>query len=215
MRFFSLFLLLVLSVYLQAQDTTVVLLRHAERASLFDEDSPLSEAGYRRAQALVPLLEAFHPAVLFASNRVRTQQTLAPLAAKLGMQPTIRSKDESAALATEILKAHRGQTVLVCWHHDLMKKLAKGLGVPGPIPYWSFTTYDRFWVVRIPAHGEATLEAQGMALPAQATVLGKPGVTTSLLLANGSPSVGWRVRGSIVSRAERAIRLPSHSPHHP
>ena len=41
---------------LQAQDTTVVLLRHAERQSLLDEDSPLSQIGQARARALVPLL---------------------------------------------------------------------------------------------------------------------------------------------------------------
>lgn len=196
MRCFSLLLLLVLSVHLQAQDTTVVLFRHAERVSLFDEDSLLSEAGHRRAQALVPLLEAFHPAALFTSDRVRTQQTVAPLAAKLGLRPAIRSKDGSAALAAEILMAHHGHTVLVCWHHDLMKKLAKGLGVHGPIPYWSLMSYDRIWVVRISAHGDATLEEQGMALPVKGTNLVKPGLARSLLLATGSPSLDWLVRGS-------------------
>ncbi|HJW72174.1 MAG TPA: phosphoglycerate mutase family protein [Geothrix sp.] len=158
MRFFSLCLTLSLSVCLWAQDTTVVLVRHAERVSLFDDDSPLSATGQRRAEALVPVLESFHPAALFTSDRRRTQQTLAPLAARLDLKTNVRSKDQSSALSAEILKDHRGQTVLVCWHHDLMKKLAKGLGVQGPTPYWSLDSYDRIWVVRISARGEATLE---------------------------------------------------------
>ena len=144
-------------VGLAAQDTTVVLLRHAERQSIFDGDSPLAEAGFRRAQALVPLLAGFHPAALYASDLKRTQQTLAPTAARTALVPVLKPKDGSAALAAEILRDHRGRTVVVCWHHDLMKKLVRALGVKGPVPYWSLDTYDRLWIVTIPAQGEARL----------------------------------------------------------
>lgn len=155
---FLLACLAVVALGLRAQDTTFLLIRHAERQSLLDEDSPLSEAGLRRAQALVPLLESFHPETLHASDRKRTQQTLAPLAAKLKLMPALHPKEGTETLAAELLRGARGGTVLVCWHHDLMKKLARGLGVKGPIPYWSLDAYDRLWVVRIPAKGEPTLE---------------------------------------------------------
>lgn len=159
--------LLALAASLGAQDTTVVMLRHAERRSLFDGDSPLAEAGLRRAQGLVPLLEQFKPAALYTSDLKRTQQTLAPVAAKLGLAPLVRAKDGSEALAAEILRDHRGRTVVVCWHHDLMKKLVRGLGVKGPVPYWSLNTYDHLWIVRVPAKGDVTLEdrLQGLSAP--------------------------------------------------
>lgn len=160
--------LFVATAVLAAQDTTVVLLRHAERQSMFDEDSPLAEAGRHRAETLVPQLAGFRPSALYASDLIRTRQTLAPLAAKLGQVPLLRPKDGSSALAAEILRDHRGQTVLVCWHHDLMKKVARALGVRGPLPYWSLGTYDRLWVVRIPAEGEATLEERPQELSAPA-----------------------------------------------
>ena len=150
----------VCAAVLAAQDTTVVLLRHAERQSLFDGDSPLAEAGLRRAEALAPLLAGFKPAALYASDLKRTQQTLAPTAAKLGLAPLVRPKDGSEALAAEILRDHRGQTVLVCWHHDLMKKVARALGLKGPVPYWSLDTYDRIWIVRVPAGGGVSLETR-------------------------------------------------------
>lgn len=150
--------ILLVAGALGAQDTTVVLLRHAERQSILDHDSSLAEAGLRRAELLVPLLEAFRPEALYTSDLIRTQQTLAPLSAKLGLKPSVRSREASGALAEEILRNHRGHTVIVCWHHDLMKKVARGLGVKGPIPYWSLDTYDRLWIVRVPAKGEATLE---------------------------------------------------------
>jgi broad specificity phosphatase PhoE len=150
--------LVLLTAGLGAQDTTVVLFRHGERQSLFDRESLLSEAGLQRAQALVPLLEVFRPVAAYTSDLRRTQQTLAPVALKLGLTPSVRPKDGSRALAAEILKEHRGQTVLVCWHHELMKTLAQALGVKGPVPYWSIATYDRLWIVRVPVQGEATLE---------------------------------------------------------
>lgn len=148
---------------LSAQETVVALVRHAERQSLWDDDSPLSEAGLRRSQALAGLLSELHPAALFTSNLQRTRQTLAPTAARLKLAPQARPKDGSAALAAEILAAHRGKTVVVCWHHDLMKKLVRGLGVKGPVPYWSLDAYDRLWIVRVPAQGEATLEERTQA----------------------------------------------------
>lgn len=146
------------------RDTTVVVLRHAERQSLLDADSPLAEAGLRRAQGLAPLLAGFKPATLYTSDLRRTQQTLAPLASRLGLTPLVRSKDGSEALAAEVLREHRGQTVIVCWHHDLVKKVVRGLGVKGPLPYWSLDTYDRLWIVTIPAQGEARLVEKGQAL---------------------------------------------------
>jgi len=157
--------LLALAMGLGAQDTTVVLLRHAERQSLLDGNSLLSEAGLRRARTLVPLLEAFRPAALYASDLERTQQTLTPVAAKLGLKLLIRPRGGSEALAAEILREHRGQTVVVCWHHDLMARVARALGVKGPVPYLSFDSYDWLWIVRVPARGEVTLEERLQSAP--------------------------------------------------
>jgi phosphohistidine phosphatase SixA len=164
--------LITLAATLGAQDTTVVLLRHAERLSILDGNSRLSEAGLKRAQALVPLLQSFQPSALFTSDLERTQQTLAPVAAKLGLTPRIRPKGESEALAAEILREHRGQTVLVCWHHDLAKKLVRALGVKGAVPYLAIDSYDWLWIVHVPAKGDATLEerTQGLSAPAAAAV---------------------------------------------
>lgn len=168
-------LALLLAACLGAADTTVVLVRHAERQSFWDADSPLAEAGLRRAQALVPQLAAFHPAALYTSQLQRTRQTLAPLAARLGMTPVAFGKGDSAGLAAAVLRDHRGQTVVVCWHHDLMKKLVRALGVTGGVPYWSLGSYDALWIVRVPEVGEATLAVERQEGPAAAaTAAGAP-----------------------------------------
>lgn len=153
-------LALLFAAVLGAQGTTVILVRHAERQSIWDTDSPLAAAGFRRAQALVPLLAALHPAALYTSDLQRTRQTLAPLAARLAMTPTAFPKRDSAELAAAILRDHRGQTVVVCWHHDLMKPLVRALGVKGAVPHWSWDDYDPLWVVHVTAEGTVTLEVR-------------------------------------------------------
>jgi 2,3-bisphosphoglycerate-dependent phosphoglycerate mutase len=157
--------LLALSMGLGAQDLTVVVVRHAERQSLVDTNSLLSEAGLRRAKNLVPLLESFRPSALYASDLERTQQTLTPMAGRLGLKLLIRPKGGSEALAAEILRDQRGHTVVVCWHHDLMAKLVRALGVKGPVPYLSFDSYDWLWIVHIPAKGEANMEERLQSTP--------------------------------------------------
>ena len=112
----------------------------------------------------MPVLAGYHPAALYTSELKRTRQTLAPTASKLGLVPKVHPKDGSEALAAEILRAQRGRTVIVCWHHDLMKKLVRALGVKGPVPYWSLGTYDWIWIVTIPAQGEARLAEKAQEL---------------------------------------------------
>ena len=138
----------------------VVLLRHAERVSLFDQDSPLSPLGVQRAAGLATLLEAFKPTALIASNKLRTQQTLAPLARRVQLPVQIWDAAQAAPLATW-LRAHAGKgTLIVCWHHDRMRALAKALGVPEPLPNWSAFTYNNLWIIDLHPDGKATLEVK-------------------------------------------------------
>ena len=71
--------------------TTLLLVRHAKAGSRkkFHGDDrlrPLEADGRRQAAALAPLCAAFGPAQVHAADRVRCEQTLAPLAAELGTE---------------------------------------------------------------------------------------------------------------------------------
>ena len=152
--------LFLASIALPAAAGTVVLLRHAERVSLFDQDSPLSPKGEQRAAGLATLLEGFHPASLIASNRIRTQQTLGPLAKRTHLPVATWDASQTAALAAW-LKSNAGRsTIIVCWHHDHMRELAQALGVPEPVPDWSGFTYDKLWIIDLEPGGRATLRVQ-------------------------------------------------------
>lgn len=158
MRTLLMSILFTLGTGLIAQDTTIVMVRHAEKASATDPDSLLSDVGQQRAVALVSQLAAFKPTVLYVSERRRTQQTMAPTAKYLGLQPRIHSSDAPETLAAEILKLHRGCTVAVAWHHGPHEAFAKALGVTIPLPAWTASTFDRIWLIRIPPKGPARFE---------------------------------------------------------
>ena len=63
----------------------IILVRHAHAEWVADEARPLSAAGRRDAERLVPLLESLGPDTLYSSPFVRARQTIEPLAERLGM----------------------------------------------------------------------------------------------------------------------------------
>ncbi|MFL6163031.1 MAG: NUDIX hydrolase [Jatrophihabitantaceae bacterium] len=73
-----------------ADTHTVLLLRHAQagKRTLYQGDDrlrPLDKAGRRKAKDSVELLAAFRPKRILAANRTRCEQTVAPLAERLGL----------------------------------------------------------------------------------------------------------------------------------
>jgi len=144
-----------------ARPAQIILLRHADKPADPD-DSHLSPAGVKRAEQLVPFIlkdpamSRFGlPVAVFASqttkhdNGQRSQETVAPLAKalKLQVQAPFRSRDYGA-LAKMILAnpAYTGKTVLICWTHEEIPKLAAALGVNRP-PKWKDSVFDKVYVI--------------------------------------------------------------------
>lgn len=145
-----------------ARPAQIILLRHAEKPADPD-DSHLSPAGVKRAEQLVtfimkdPGMSRFgSPVAVFASqttkhdNGQRSQETVAPLAKalKLPVQTPFRSNNY-AALARQILAnpAYAGKTVLICWTHEEIPKLAAALGVEPRPKKWKDSVFDRVYVI--------------------------------------------------------------------
>ena len=71
--------------------TTVILVRHAEKNIEPDNPNPaLSLAGQERAQTLVHMLAGSAITDIYATQFIRTQSTVAPLADRLGLKQTNR-----------------------------------------------------------------------------------------------------------------------------
>jgi broad specificity phosphatase PhoE len=142
--------------------TTVVLVRHAERAGNAGNDPPLTGAGQQRAQALAAAMAGSGVAAIYVSQFQRTQQTAAPTAAAAGLTPVVvntgPTTQQHAADVAARARSHAGQVVLVVGHSDTIPEIIAALGVPAafvppsPIPDGEF---DNFFVVTLRADNGA------------------------------------------------------------
>ena len=142
-------LLFFIGASLHAQ-TTIILVRHAERASQA-MDSPLNDAGFARARELARVLADVNVSAVYATSFIRTQQTVAPLAEERHLKPVILETSETYArdLIADINEHHKNQTVVVASHSDRIPAILKELGVANP-PEVKTTEYDDLFVFTAP-----------------------------------------------------------------
>ena len=132
---------------------TVFVVRHAERADtqsgappMGGSDPDLSPTGHARAQALAGVLRDADIRTIFVTEYKRTQQTAAPLARLLGIQPsTIVAKDTPSLVAA--IKDAPG-AVLVVGHSNSVPDVLKLLGAGEPITIGD-NDYDDLFVVTL------------------------------------------------------------------
>jgi broad specificity phosphatase PhoE len=134
---------------------TVLIVRHAEKAAEPEDDPPLTEAGQQRAALLARMAAASGASAAYATQYLRTQQTVDPLAAALGLAVQQRDAGDIDGLVERILAQHRGQTVVVAAHSDTVPMLVEKL-TGGPVPAIEETEYDNLYVVTASAHGHGT-----------------------------------------------------------
>ena len=130
-RFIALLLFSGLLVSAAAAQSTIFIVRHAEKAGGSGDDPDLSEAGRARADSLANLLKDTGISAIFATEVKRTQQTAAPLAKLLHLDPTIIPAKDTAALVTR-LRASSGN-VLVVGHGNTIPDLIKAFAITTPI----------------------------------------------------------------------------------
>ncbi len=151
-----------------AGETTVILVRHAEKVAT-GGDVPLKKPeGIERAQALVGVVEKAGVSVAIASKYRRTQMTLAPAVAALGLpSASVLELTEPKAVAAEILARRRGETILVAGHSNTVPQIIEELGAPSLCPPFEIDPqhgcmipdpeYDHLFIVKIPPAGAASV----------------------------------------------------------
>lgn len=147
-------------VMARAQDKLVFVVRHAEKASATDPDSPLSTAGQARAVALAEALRDAGLTDVLATSRVRTQQTGAPSAAARSLTshvvPLSGTVPEHVAAVAAAVRATKGTTVLVVGHSNTVTLIVNALGGP-KLPDLCDAEYSNLFIVRIPSAGAPSL----------------------------------------------------------
>jgi broad specificity phosphatase PhoE len=149
-----------LAVYRSATITTVIVVRHAEKQLGTIDDPPLSPEGEARAERLARLLggpsEVGGVQAIYVTDTRRSQQTAAPLATRLRLQPEVVSATDIPALLARVRREHRGGRVLVVGHSNTVPEIVSDLAGT-PIPAIPDGEYGNLYVVSTPTYGPASL----------------------------------------------------------
>jgi len=104
------------------QVTTVVIVRHAERAN-----GTLTAEGEKRAETLARLLSNTGVSAIFSTNYTRTIETANNTADRLGI--TIQFYNSFLGVADLIKSEYAGKVVLVVGHSNTVSETAEALGI--------------------------------------------------------------------------------------
>jgi 2,3-bisphosphoglycerate-dependent phosphoglycerate mutase len=134
----------------QAQDKTIVLVRHAERDNSVpnNPDPALTKEGVERAERLWKAVKKYKPHEIFSTDFKRTKQTVEHVALKRKKQVQTYDPTKSADLIAKMM-ASRTEHYLVVGHSNTIPVLANQLAKKEVFRQLLETEYGVIWVVRI------------------------------------------------------------------
>ena len=130
-----------------ATPTTVILVRHAEKATstTMTNDVPLSDAGRARANELARVLADTHIDAIYTTQFQRTKQTAEPLAREHNLTPAVA---DPAQIADIVRTKHAGQTVVIVGHSNTTPDVIRALGIGKP-PAIGDSEFDDLFIVTL------------------------------------------------------------------
>ncbi len=144
--------------------TTIVVVRHAEKATDDPRDPTLSLAGQKRAQELARVLDGAAVSAVYVTEFKRTALTAGPVAQRFGLTIETRPRGTTepdayaSDLVPKILKKHPGKVLLIVGHSDTVPAIVKVLTGKTVAPIEE-TEFDRLYVIEVPKTGAARLIA--------------------------------------------------------
>lgn len=155
----SLILFLLLFPPAASAQKLLFIVRHAERADadsamkMTNSDPPLSETGIARANKLAEMLADSGVESIYTTEFRRTQETAAPLSAKLKVAPNRIPSRDTEALVKTLRSRDAGKIVLVVGHSNTVPEIIRAYG--GPKISIDDKDYDNLFIV-VPADGTIT-----------------------------------------------------------
>ena len=143
-----------------AQPSTVVLVRHAEKASQTETDPVLSEAGVQRAKDLAAALADARVSTVITTQYQRTKLTAAPLvdATKpktIVVANTGNLANHIADILAAVMARPSGEVVLVVGHSNTIAAIVAALGGP-KMPNLCDSQYSMMFVLEMTGAESAT-----------------------------------------------------------
>jgi broad specificity phosphatase PhoE len=135
--------------------TTVILVRHAEKnIEPNNSDPDLSPAGQARAQEIVRIFGDAGINTIYATQYKRTQETVKPLADKLGLPVNLVNSKNTSDLVAQIRAQHSGQVIFIAGHNNTVPEIVAALGGP-TFPIIPETEFDNLYIVTVYRTGKA------------------------------------------------------------
>jgi broad specificity phosphatase PhoE len=138
--------------------TTLVLVRHAEKATAPKSDDPeLSPEGMQRAEKLAQMFSATPFVAVYATPYKRTMSTALPLAKAQNIFVQNYAAKPNAAFLDSLLQKHAGGTVLVVGHSNTIPALVNMLVGSEKYPQLDDADYNNIFIVSVTKRGSASV----------------------------------------------------------
>ena len=138
--------------------TTVIFVRHAEKAAEPSDDPGLSPAGQRRvAELRRQLVDADVVAgvdAVYSTPYRRTEETARPIAEALDLPIHSYDVADTEAIMEYIVREHKGKIILVVGHSNTLPALIGNMGASKKVPPIAENEYDNIYIVSIPWFGK-------------------------------------------------------------
>ena len=138
--------------------TTVIFVRHAEKASVPADDPGLSPAGQRRVAELTRQLKDADVVAgidaVYATPYRRTEETARPIAEALELPINSYDAADTEAIMERIVRDHKGKIILVVGHSNTLPLLMANMGASKKVPAIAENEYDNIYIVSIPWFGK-------------------------------------------------------------
>jgi len=138
--------------------TTMIFVRHAEKAATPADDPGLSPAGERRAAELARQLVDADVIrgvdAIYSTPFKRTKQTAQAVADALDLPVNIYDVADTEPVLESILKKHKGKIILVVAHSNTLPVLIANLGASKRVPPIAEDEYDNIYIISIPWFGK-------------------------------------------------------------
>lgn len=137
---------------------TLILVRHSEKKIVPPEnkDPDLSPAGVARAEELVRMFGDTGISAIYATQYKRTQQTVKPLADKLGLQINQVEAKKTSDLVKQIRSRKPGEIIFVAGHNNTVPEIIAAFGGP-QLPIIPETEFNNLYILIVQSDGSARL----------------------------------------------------------
>lgn len=140
--------------------TTVIFVRHAEKAAEPADNPGLSDAGKRRAAELArqlvdaDVIPGLGVDAVYSTPFRRTEETAKLVADALGLPVISYDAADTELFIEDLVREYKGKIILVVGHSNTVPEMIGGMGASKNVPPIAEKEYDNIYIVSIPWFGK-------------------------------------------------------------